>query len=68
MKTADSIRISGCEVKSDPIPENPYHALIILPSSVANDRDDQKYWARTLAEECIWQSATDRLMEEPGSF
>ena len=53
-KTANDIRHLNCEVQSDPNPENPYHALIVLPTEVAADRDRQKHKVRELAEVCEW--------------
>ncbi len=58
-KTAGDVRDLNCEVKSDPKPENPYHALISLPAEVAADRDRQKYKARELAEVCGWNEPVD---------
>ena len=58
-KTAEDVRDLNCEVKSDPNPENPYHALIILPTEVAGDRDRQKHKARELAEVCKWYEPAD---------
>ena len=58
-KTAEHIRDLECEVKTDPIPDNPYHALIVLPTEVAADRDRQKHKARELAEVCEWNEPVD---------
>ena len=58
-KTTGHVRDLACDVKSDPNPENPYHALIVLPTEIATDRDRQKHKARVLAEVCNWIEPAD---------
>ena len=58
-KATEDIRGLRCQVESDPNPENPYHALIILPPETAADRDRQKHKARELAEVCNWIEPAD---------
>ena len=58
-KTTKDVRELDCVIKSNPKTGNPYHALIVLPTEIAADRDRQKYKARELAEVCEWNEPVD---------
>lgn len=53
---ANKAESSGRQVVSSPMPEqdNPYHADIILPASVKDDREEQKRHAQELADYSDW--------------
>lgn len=49
----------GCEVVAAPVPANPRHAVIVLPSSAATDRAEQVLRAVELAEAAAWKPRPD---------
>ena len=48
---------NGGRVVASPIPDNPYHADIILPDDTANVADDQKTLAVELARLASWRAS-----------
>ena len=46
---------NGRRVVATPQPDNPYHADIILPNSIAEDRDEQFRHAQELADKSCWR-------------
>lgn len=48
-------RNAGCDVAASPLPNNPYHADIVLPDSAVGNRDAQKQYAVTLAAMAKWR-------------
>ena len=55
---AKRIRENRREVIATPLPNNPYHADILLPDGAAEDREEQQRHAQELADASRWQ---DRL-------
>ena len=55
---AKRIRENSREVVATPLPDNPYHADILLPEGAAEDREEQQRHAQELADASRWQ---DRL-------
>lgn len=53
--TAKRIRENKREVVATPLPENPYHAEILLPEGAAEDREEQQRHAQELADASRWQ-------------
>ena len=43
-------------VVANPLPDNPYHADIVLPELAAEDREEQKQHAKELADVSRWYS------------
>lgn len=58
--TAGKVAYAGCEVEASPLPENLYHADIVLPDSVVEDADDQLQYAVALAGMAEWQPYPQR--------
>ena len=52
---AEAAGDNGRWVDASPMPGNPYHADIILPQSIAHDRDAQKRHAQELADSSSWR-------------
>ena len=52
---AERIRENGRQVVATPLPDNPYHADILLPESAAEDREKQQRHAQELADASRWQ-------------
>ena len=46
---------NGRQVIASPLHENPYHADIILPDAVVEDREEQKRHAKELADASAWR-------------
>ena len=53
--TAKRIRKNRREVIATPLPDNPYHADILLPEGAAEDREEQQRHAQELADASRWQ-------------
>lgn len=53
--TVEAVRSVGCEAIDSPLPDNPYHADILLPESVEEDRDAQGQYAAALAGLSEWR-------------
>ena len=49
------VRNAGCEVEDSPLPGNPYHADIVLPDSIEDNRDEQELYAVMLAGMARWR-------------
>ena len=47
--------LSGRQVTASPKLDNPYHADIVLPEAVVDDREEQKRHAQELADEADWR-------------
>ena len=47
--------VNGRHVRASPKPDNPYHADIVLPDPVAEDREEQKRHAQELADASSWR-------------
>ena len=45
---------SSRSVQASPLPDNPYHADIILPNDAADDREEQHGHAQELADSSTW--------------
>ena len=45
----------GCQVAESPLPNNPYHADIVLPDAVVESADAQNQYAIALAGVAEWQ-------------
>ena len=52
---AKRIRENRREVIATPLPDNPYHAEILLPEGAAEDREEQQRHAQELADASRWQ-------------
>ena len=52
---AERIRKNERQVVAAPLPDNPYHADILLPESAAEDREIQQRHAQELADASRWQ-------------
>ena len=58
--TAEAVREEGRTVVASPIgDENPYHADIVLPASVASAREKQKHHALALARCSGWREVSN---------
>ena len=53
--TAKRIRENRREVVATPLPDNPYHAEILLPEGAAEEREEQQRHAQELADASRWQ-------------
>ena len=53
--STERVRNVGCNVVDSPLPGNPYHADIVLPDSVAANREEQEHYAVTLAGMAGWR-------------
>lgn len=53
--TVENAATSGRRVEATPQLDNPYHADIILPDAVIEDREEQKRHAQELADASIWR-------------
>ena len=56
---AEDAESSGRQVVYTPQPHNPYHTDIILPDSIAEDRDEQVRHAQELADASRWRERPD---------
>ncbi len=52
---AKRIRENRREVVATPLPDNPYHADILLPETAADDREEQQRHAQELADASRWK-------------
>ena len=59
--TAESAGENGRRAVASPMPDNPYHADIVLPQSVAQDRDSQKLHAQELADFSSWRGVPEQM-------
>lgn len=59
--TAESAGENGRQVVASPVYDNPYHADIVLPQSVAQDRDSQKRHAQELADSSRWRGIPEQM-------
>ena len=62
--SVEDVRKLGLDVTDSPYPDNPYHADIVLPSSAAENREEQEHYAWDLARVANWRPA---LTEQDGS-
>ena len=53
--SAERVRAAGCAVQSSPLPDNRYHADIILSDDAVANADAQKEYAIKLAGMSTWQ-------------
>ena len=53
--TAEAVIRVGCEVKASPLPNNRYHANILLPDSAMENEEAQRGYAVTLAGRATWK-------------
>lgn len=54
--SVEDVIAAGCEVNASPLPDNPYHADIILPDAVVESDDAQNQYAIALAGVSDWQA------------
>ena len=55
--SVENVQKLGLDVTDSPYPENPYHADIVLPSSAAENREEQEHYAWDLARVASWRPA-----------
>ena len=53
--SVEDVIVVGCRVAESPLPNNPYHADIVLPDAVAESADAQNQYAIALAGVSEWQ-------------
>ncbi len=53
--TTEEVSSNQRQVIASPLPTNPYHADIVLPSVAAEDREEQKRHAQELADASRWR-------------
>ena len=53
----EDVQKLGLDVAASPYPDNPYHADLVLPSSAAQNREEQEQYALDLALMANWRSA-----------
>ena len=54
--TAEEADRNERRVGANPLPDNPYHADIVLPGLTVEDREEQKQHAKELADASRWRS------------
>ena len=52
---AEAVIRAGCSVEDDPLPNNRYHANIVLPESALENDEAQRGYAATLAGRAKWR-------------
>lgn len=52
---AEDVIAAGCQVAASPLPNNPYHADIVLPDATVEDADSHRECAVALAGVSDWQ-------------
>ena len=52
---------NGRQVIASPLLENPYHADIVLPDAVIEDREEQKRHAKELADASTWRGRAGNI-------
>ena len=52
----EAVRETGCHVKDSPLPNNRYHADIILPDTAMENKEAQQGYATTLAGKAKWKA------------
>ena len=52
---ADRAAANGRRVAATPLPDNPYHADVVLPDIAVEDREEQKRHAQEPADASIWR-------------
>lgn len=57
--TAEYAENNGRRVVATPLPDNLYHADIVLPDSTAENRDEQVRHAQELADASLWRERPD---------
>ncbi len=53
--SAEHAMEAGCYVQASPLPGNPYHADIIMPDSILDNREEQRLYAVALAGKADWR-------------
>lgn len=63
--TAERVRGENCQVIDSPIPDNTYHADIVLPDEAIESEDAQRGYAATLAGMARWSPYPPQTENKP---